>query len=146
MKLQSTLTKRNIKNTVRFLLVACFISFNIFLHHVHTASISASHRNTTTLRMEFTEGPNTKVKPTSTSVDSSELVTTLATMSAGNCITNSSGTSSGITYHFEASTNYRHSTTLPQWMKGMVHYYTILLYYLFKYPENDDDQEIMQKC
>ena len=87
MKLQSTSTKRNIKNTGLFLFVAaCFVSFNVFLHHVHTASINASQRKTTTLRMEFTEGPNTKVTSTSTFVDSSELVTSLATMNAGNCI------------------------------------------------------------
>ena len=144
------LTKANMKNTAMLLFVACYVYFNVFLRHVHTASISASQRKTTTLRTEFTEGPNTKVTSTSTSVDSSELVTTLATMSAGNCVTNSSGTNSGIAYHFEASTNYRQSATLPQWIKGTVHYYTLLyyvvLYFLFKYPEHDDDQEIMQKC
>ena len=122
MKFQFTLPSANIKNTALsftlFLFVACFVSFNVLLVHVH------SQGKTTTLRAEFTEGLHAPTM-SSTSAKSSELVTTLATMETSDCNITSSGTSSGMAYHFEPTTNYRQSATLPQWMKGTVHMYFI---------------------
>ena len=105
------------------LLVLPKVTDIIIYHKNHQTSVPLEQ-----LRLHLNEASELRTGDASAE---QSLVGKVNTMSAVNCITNSSGTSSGIAYHFEASTNYRHSTTLPQWMKGMVHYYTILYYIIY---------------
>jgi hypothetical protein len=130
------------QNKFFVVLVCISVSLNVCLYQFHNMLPS---NNMTPLFTEFTNGLSSKkastapiLPPTTTKNTtllslssltsehfSSDLVTTtLATtmdisMNATDDDCNvKNSISSGITYHFEATTNFRLSKTLPQWMKG----------------------------
>lgn len=108
--------------------LACLISFGVFLHYLNTSN-TALEEDMTTLHKSFEDG-----LPVLTSSSSShqhqqiELLTkdlivsptvntnstsNIHSHSNGKCITSNNNTDET----FRTSTNYKNSTTLPQWMK-----------------------------
>jgi YHS domain-containing protein len=128
------------------IIVTCLsVSFNAFLYNVHDISSSSSSSSAIMSATGGSSGRTGRTGRSSSGPDNtlyteftrngsspSDLITTTTTTTTTNnnnndnndcddittTTTSSSSSSNGMAYHFEATTSYRQSKTLPQWMKG----------------------------